>query len=53
MGHMEKDLADGGRLCLTGTVITLYNDMGQSVRRWSYEDAFQARMTFMRLVDEM
>ena len=53
MGHMEKDLKDGGRLCLNGTVITLYNGMGQSVRRWRYEDVFQASMTFMRLVDEM
>jgi len=53
MGHMEKDLADGGRLCLAGTVITLYNDMGQSVRVWRYEDVFQARRTFIRLVDEM
>lgn len=51
MNHMEKDLNDGGRLCLTGTVITLYNAFAQPVRRWTYSDIFSARQAFMRLTD--
>lgn len=51
MNHMEKDLQNGVRICLTGTVITLYNALAQPVRRWVYGDIVAARVAFMRITD--
>ena len=54
MGHMEKDFGSAGRLCITGSVITLYNEMGEPVRRWSYgDDKLAARAQFFHLVEVM
>lgn len=54
MGHMEKDFGSAGRLCITGSVITLYNEMGEPVRRWSYgDDRLAARAQFFHLIEVM
>lgn len=51
MNHMEKDLHDGGRICLTGKVITLYDALARPVRRWVYDDVMAARVAFLRITD--
>jgi hypothetical protein len=47
--HMEKDLPRGGKACLTGKVITVYDAQSAVQARRLYPDEDKAREIFMRL----
>lgn len=44
--HLEKELKTGVRLCLTGSVITLYNELGEVLARYFMKSDKEAQKRF-------